>query len=336
VVGLVALPDFFVIGVPKAGTTALHSALAGHPELCMSRVKEPKFFLCEDGRPMPWSGPGDAHSSQKWICDREVYESLFEGNEDLLRGESTPFYLYDIAAHDRIARLVPDAKFVVVLRDPVDRAHSNWLHLWYDGLETERDFVTACSLEVKRISDGWGPFWHYLNLGRYGEQMQHLLTRFARKQILIVKYRDLVDGPAQVIDRICCFLGVEPGLVSSIPMENTPAYVADAFRPRRSGRVMRIGSNVGALLPPEMRREVSEPIVHELQRNTRPRPRITPEDRQMLVAGFEEDIRLLERFTRLDFSDWLTAESSVAIRSRIGRASRPVIDTPYHSVSNAV
>jgi Sulfotransferase family len=315
------LPDFFIIGVPKAGTTALHSALASHPEIFMSPVKEPKFFMCEDERPLRQRGPGDAHSAQEWVSRREDYEALFYGAEGRLCGESTPFYLYDSAAHDRMARTVPDAKLIIVLRDPIDRAHSNWLHLWSDGLETERDFVTACSLEVKRISDGWGPFWQYLNLGRYGEQLQHLLTRFPREQIGILRYRDLVDSPERAVDRICRFLGVEERLVPSIPVENTRGYVEDSVRSRMLGRVIRVGSNVGALLPPEVWRHVSEPIVRELQRNAGPRPRITPEDRQLLLDGFEEDIRLLEELTRLDFSDWLKDEDRGEFRSRIQLAS---------------
>jgi Sulfotransferase family len=315
------LPGFFIIGVPKAGTTALHSALASHPEIFMSPVKEPKFFLCEDERPMSQSGPGDAHSAREWVSRRADYEALFEGSQGLLCGESTPFYLYNFAAHDRMAELVPDAKLIIVLRDPIDRAHSNWLHLWSDGLETERDFVTACSAEVKRISDGWGPFWHYLHLGRYGEQLQHLLTRFPRRQIELIRYRDLVDTPRETLDRICRFLGVEEGVVSSLPTENTRGFVEESARSRTLGKVIRVGANVGALFPPEIWRYVSEPLVRELQRGAGPRPRIAPDDRRLLVGGFESDIYLLQRLTGLDFSDWLNDQSQGEFRVRAQVAS---------------
>jgi Sulfotransferase family len=119
------LPDFFIVGAPKAGTTALHAALADHPQLFLSRVKEPKFFLC-DGPPPQSGGPGDAHSYREWIWRREDYEALFEGAPaGALRGESTPLYLADHAAHRRIHELVPHAKLIAVLRDPVDRAYSS-------------------------------------------------------------------------------------------------------------------------------------------------------------------------------------------------------------------
>jgi len=88
------LPDFFIAGAPKAGTTALHVALAEHPAICMSRVKEPKFFLT-DGPPPSAGGPGDAKTYREHVWRRTDYEALFDGAQPgTLKGESTPFYLY--------------------------------------------------------------------------------------------------------------------------------------------------------------------------------------------------------------------------------------------------
>ena len=88
-------PDFFLIGAPKAGTSALHAALARHPGLYLSPVKEPKYYLCGDSPPPAYKGPGDAHSNLEWIWQRDRYLALFEDAPDgVPRGESTPFYLY--------------------------------------------------------------------------------------------------------------------------------------------------------------------------------------------------------------------------------------------------
>ncbi len=104
------LPHFFLIGAPKAGTTALHAALATHPQLSMSRVKEPKFFLGDGTGPPPRpTGPGDAHSVQEHVWRRADYEALWRHEPHRLRGESTPFYLSDPAALNRMAASVPDA-----------------------------------------------------------------------------------------------------------------------------------------------------------------------------------------------------------------------------------
>ena len=72
-------PDFFLIGAPKAGTSALHAALAQHPALYLSPVKEPKYYMCGDSPPPAYTGPGDAHSNQEWVWQRERYLSLFDG-----------------------------------------------------------------------------------------------------------------------------------------------------------------------------------------------------------------------------------------------------------------
>lgn len=171
-----ALPDFLVIGAPKAGTTALHAALGRHPSLYMSAIKEPKFFLT-DGPPPARGGPGDAKTYREHVWRRADYEALFDpAPAGALRGESTPFYLCDREAQWRIRALIPHAKLIAVLRDPVERAHSNWTHLWSAGLEPIGDVVQACAAESDRIADGWATFWHYTRLGRYGEQLEHLYT----------------------------------------------------------------------------------------------------------------------------------------------------------------
>src|SRR4051794_41622255 len=98
------LPQFVIAGAPKAGTTALHAALATHPGLYLSPVKEPKFYLT-DGRPPPRDrqrGPGDAHSAGEWMWRREGYLPPFDGAPPgTVRGESTPLYLDDRAPHAR-------------------------------------------------------------------------------------------------------------------------------------------------------------------------------------------------------------------------------------------
>src|SRR5215469_5961387 len=115
-----ALPDFLIIGAPKAGTTALHAALAQHPGLHMSPVKEPKFFL-SDGPPPVRGGPGDAQTYREHVWRRAEYEALFDAAQPgTLRGESTPFYLYRQDAQERIRALIPNAKLIVILRDPVE------------------------------------------------------------------------------------------------------------------------------------------------------------------------------------------------------------------------
>ena len=97
-----------------------------------------------------------------------------------LRGESTPFYLYNREAQRRIRALVPGARLIVILRDPVERAHSNWTHLWSAGLDPVDDFVRACAEEQHRIAAGWADFWHYTALGPLRRAAASTCTRCSR------------------------------------------------------------------------------------------------------------------------------------------------------------
>jgi Sulfotransferase family len=321
------LPQFVIAGAPKAGTTALHAALATHPALYLSPVKEPKYYLT-DGRPPPGGGqrgPGDAHSAQEWIWRREDYLALFDGAPaGAVRGESTPFYLYDRGAQARLAADVPAVKVVVVVRDPVDRAYSNWAHLRADGLEPEADFGAAVALEEQRIADGWAPFWHYRGLGRYGEQLRDLYRHVPREQVFLLRYRQLVDTPRETLDRVSGFLGVEAGVAHTVAPENVKPFVADTARYRLLSRLARGGAALGAQVPPQVWRQVSRPLTAALHAGRAPRPVLPVEVRREVLAPLLPDIALLEELTGESFADWRrdTGRGSFTARRGAGTVSR--------------
>jgi hypothetical protein len=251
------LPDFLLVGAPKCGTSALHAALARHPGLFLAEPKEPKFFLTEGPPPDSGGGPGDVATWGEHVWQRGAYEALFaSAAPGALCGESTVFYLYDLGAQRRIRALVPDARLIAVLRDPAERAHSNWAHLRGAGLETEADFATALDREPERIAAGWAHFWHYTAQGRYGAQLEHLFRLFPRGQVLLIRYRELRDAPTETLDRVCRFLGVATGVVTGVPRHNvrpdvtgrtagaTPAERAVAL-PRFADDVPRVAALTG-------------------------------------------------------------------------------------------
>lgn len=300
-----ALPDFFIAGAPKAGTTALHAALARHPQLYLSAVKEPKFFLT-DGPPPAQGGPGDAKTYREHIWRQADYEALFApAPAGTIRGESTPFYLYSPAAQQRINKLIPQAKMIIVLRDPIERAHSNWAHLWSSGLDPIDDFVRACDAEDRRVAARWAEFWHYKRIGLYGEQLEHLYTMFAAEQVLLLRYIDLVDNPSDTLDRICAFLGVRQGLVADAPRENVTAHPDHTWRHQHLSRALRTGSAITTRLPGHPAKALIDRLEGSLQRGAAPRRPLTWQQRQALIPFFEGDVRLLENLTGQDFSRWL-------------------------------
>jgi hypothetical protein len=331
-----ALPDFFIAGAPKAGTTALHVALARHPQLYLSRTKEPKFFLADGHPPQLAKGPGDARTTRALVWRRADYEALFEpAQPGALLGESTPFYLYDPAAQARIAALVPDARLVAVLRDPIDRAHSNWAHLWSAGLEPEADFVKACRAEDRRRAAGWAPFWRYLGLGRYGEQLESLWSHFPREHTLVLRYQDLREAPVATLDRICGFLGVDTGAVTTVPAENVTTHASSSLTNRALAQTLRVTTDLDHRLPWSPLGPVNGVLSRHLQREQRPRQPLTPDQREALIPDIEADVRRLEALTGESFAHWVDAHrdsrrSLLVPDGRIGTAhnsiDRPIRD----------
>ena len=217
-------PDFIIVGAPKAGTTALHSALAQHPEVFTTTPKEPKYWLCGDAPPPHWIGPGDAHSQQEWVWRRRDYDALFRpaaGHQ--VRGESTPFYLWSYPAHRRIAEHLPDVKLIAVVRDPIDRAYSNWMHLWSDGLERSRTAAGLSPSSSSGIDAGsaGAVLAATKDLGCVGDADQHSSdpsrARPARCSRWCATAMRREHQP--VADAVCRFLGirvsgyVEPGIM---------------------------------------------------------------------------------------------------------------------------
>ncbi len=319
----IAQPDFLIIGAPKAGTTALHTALAGHPDVFVSDPKEPKYWLCDGAPPPAWCGPGDRHSQQEWIWRADQYAALFKGAaEDKVRGESTPFYLWSRGAHRRLAEALPAVRLIAVVRDPIDRAYSNWMHLWSDGLEPEQDFETAFARQDERVAAGWAPFWRYRELGLYGEQLAHLLDYVAADRVLVLRYRDLIDDPRTAVDRACWFLGIREGLVDSIPRDNLRSFVEPGLRSQALGPVIRTGARLGQFAPPEVWRRASVPLTAGLTGSgTAHRPRLSPEQRERLLPLFTDDIALLSELTADDYSAWTSGDSRGSFAERAAAAA---------------
>ena len=193
----------------------------------------------------------------------------------------------------------------MILRDPVERVHSNWTHLWSAGLEPVGDFVRACAEEDARVAAGWAPFWHYTRLGRYAEQLEHLFLRFPREQVFILRYRALLDTPALALDDVCEFLGVHPGVIEHVPRENVTAHPSGSVTHRalsgwpggRHGRPPPLPGQAGTSLPRSLERF--------MQQNAGQRQPLSWGERQAMLPYFEDDIRQLEHLTGAYFGDWL-------------------------------
>jgi hypothetical protein len=174
-----------------------------------------------------------------------------------------------------------------------------------DGLEPRDDIVEAIRREPQRVDDGWAPFWHYQGLGMYGRQVADLFDHVPREQILLLRYKELVDQPLATLDRVCTFLGVTSAPIDEVPQDNSRTFVSSGPKTKAISSVIRTGAAVAQFFPPEVWRKVSKPLVEQLQRGGDPsRPRLTPEQRATLLQPHLPDIELLEEITGESFEDW--------------------------------
>jgi Sulfotransferase domain len=196
------LPDFIIGGAPRSGTTWLYELLDRHPDVYMAKPlkPEPKFFLRDD-----LYAKGLSHYSQAWFAG---------AGDDEVAGEKSTDYLESAAAAARIARDLPRVKLVFILREPVDRAYSNYLWTKMNGLETE-SFETAIRLEAQRERElperlRFTRPYSYFSRGLYADLLAPYFKTFPRAQLLVVRYEDITERPAALAESLHRFLGVAP------------------------------------------------------------------------------------------------------------------------------
>lgn len=210
---VVTLPTFLVLGAARAATTSLHYYLDQHPTITMSQVKEPNFFAFDHTvePPRPLIDPGSPIVT-KSVPDQAAYERLFThaAPGDAV-GEASPLYLYVREAPDQIGRLLDAPKLIAILRNPIDRAYSHWLHIHRDSAgHALEGFRQACQDEMAG-GRGYGPYGvgsHVLRMGLYDDQIARYDDRFGRDALLALTYEPLTADPLPQLDRVCDHLGV--------------------------------------------------------------------------------------------------------------------------------
>ncbi len=222
------LPNFFVIGAQKCGTTALYMALKEHPEINMSSVKEPRYFAFANNPPN-FQGPGSEHFNSNVIRQITDYSQLFNQTDNFpARGEASPIYLSSYQPGEtarQIHNLIPDARLIAIIRQPAERAWSAYLHHRRFGFEPLKSFRKALDQENLRKSMNWYPGWRYLQNGLYAENLKPYFELFDREQIRVYFYEDWNNKPAEVITDIFNFLEVDSNYKSNIQLRHNVSLV---------------------------------------------------------------------------------------------------------------
>lgn len=188
--------DFILGGVQKSGTTALSRYLEDLPGVHLQST-EIHFFDDEVG--VDWSAP-----------DYGAYHRRVGGSDQVLRGDSTPIYLYWPNSLERIRAYAPDIRLVFIFRDPIERAWSQWRMEYARGLETQ-SFAWCVRQGRERLAYSETPGFHrvrsYVERGFYGSQVEHLLGLFSPDQVLFLRSEDLEQEAGRVLTQVCDFIG---------------------------------------------------------------------------------------------------------------------------------
>ena len=223
------LPDFVIIGAQKSGTTSLYDFLIRNSAIAPALKKEPNYFVLRYSFGKLWY-----RSNFPINLSRHYFYK--KTNQRLLSGEATPTYLFYPVVPGRMREILPDAKLIVILRNPVDRAYSHYHY----SLSRNREilsFEKAIKLEEERLARGKerlirDPFscdnhynhYSYLRKGIYADQLENWFRHYNRKQFLILTTDDLCKNPQQTLDQIFDFLGVSSFQAKNLKNRNVGSY----------------------------------------------------------------------------------------------------------------
>jgi hypothetical protein len=294
-------PDFFIVGAPKCGTTALYTYLRQHPQVFMPARKEPHYF------------GSDLVFLDRPRLTEQGYRELFAGADEKQRvGESSVFYLYSERAAREIAQFAPEAQILVMLRNPIDMLHSFHSQRLFNGTEHIVDFEEALEAEADRRRGlrlprnvGLAQGLHYRELARFGEQVERYQEVFAPERIRVILYEDFRAHTAKVYREVCAFLGIDP--------DCEPEFaVVNANKSARSRRVSELlwaapaplRRIVRVLLPSASVRETLARSLRRLNTREAPRSPIDPDLRRRLEAEFAPDVERLGRLLGRDLAHW--------------------------------
>ncbi len=297
------MPNFLIIGPAKSATTSLYYYLNQHPQIYMSPVKEPRFFAYE-GEKLAFTGPGDELFANSSITEIDKYCALFAGvKQEVAIGEASPNYLYILKASERIRHHIPEAKLIAILRNPVERAYSNFMHNVRDGFEPLSDFGQALREEPTRIRNNWASRWHYRNQGFYYAQLVKYFESFERDQIKIVLYEEFGGNTRSIMRDLFGFLGVDdefaPDVSTRYNMSGIPQNQVVNTILKHQG-LQKFGKR---FIPAKLRR-----VALNMRNSNLVKPTISAQIRKELMDGYKEDILKLEKLIERDLSIWMRTE----------------------------
>ena len=276
-------PTFFLAGAAKSGTTAVYAALGRHPDLFLPGRKEPHYYAYLAAPDLVRAAyPSRTEADRQY---RELYAAV-AGERAV--GDASTTNLVVPGAAAAIAHDVPNARIVVVLRQPVNHAYAHYRHFVVAGGEPLPSFADAVRAEPTRRAQGFPFTYEYLGWGRYADQLQPFVERFGRDRVLVHLYDDLGADPDGVMRATFAFLDVDPDVPVTVPRRN----VIHARRRPRLSRALRSLGRPG--------RAVADRVASA----TIPPEQLDPGLRAELTGSIGDELRRLEDLVGCDLSAW--------------------------------
>lgn len=274
-------PNFFIPGAAKAGTTSLHRYLDQHPDVFMTDEKEPHFFTRR------WDEADDEAALRE--AEAAYLDRFRPGRDARVRGESTPAYLHRPEVPERIASRAPEARFLVSLRDPVERAHSDHaMRVRQLGVE-DRTLLEMVTDELETGRDGEQ---FLIERGRYDEHLERYFDAFGRENVLVVLFERLKADTRGVLADTLAFLDLDPAGVDHVDHE-TVHNPGGEPRNRVAGWLLtdeRVHRLARRLVPERLRVWLGDhALVEEGEK-----PPLEPEAARLLAEAFEPHVERLE------------------------------------------
>lgn len=293
------LPNFLIVGTAKAATTTIHEYLKQHPDIFMTHWKEPSFFKFMGKKNISFT----TGRPVKFVTTLNDYKDLFtNGINKTIRGESSTPYLYFYnETIENIKKTVPnykDVKILIVLRNPIDRAFSQYMMKVRDLVE-EKSFFEAIKAEKTRMKENAHFDFFYVDRGLYFKQVKAYLNEF--NNVKIVLYDDFRETPEQVLADITSFLGLNAFNFKKIGSQNISGRPKLKFVSRILKESVILKDISRIIVPKKFRIEITSFI----QRKTLEKEIIDQKSKKYLQNFYYENIKDLEKLLNKDLSKWL-------------------------------
>lgn len=289
-------PNFFIIGGPKCGTTSMSEYLREHPDVFFSDPKEPHFFNT------------DFSDKKRKVHSKDEYLKLFEGAAGYKAvGEGSVFYLFSKEAVPNILKFNPDAKFIVMIRNPVDMAYSLYYQYLKTGVENKGNFNEAWQAQTERAIGNDVPelckdskMLLYGSVCKIGDQLNTLYKHVDRDKVLIIFLDDMKENMYQEYKRVLHFLELQDTKRSEFPVVNRSKVPKSTF-------LLKLINFIGNLKR-KLSINISFGILNVFKDKIlirKKRPQLNPSLKKDLTLYFKEDIADIEDITSRDLSFWI-------------------------------